>query len=74
MDIVEELCKILKPFQECTKSISTESSNLISLVRPLLTHMMSECRSGISSNPSIHELKVTIRNDLEKRSVKMLIC
>ena len=65
--VVEELSLILKPFKDCTMVMSTESSSSVSLIRPLLKKLMCHCRDGNTSVASLHELKETIYNDLDKR-------
>lgn len=69
---VVEMLKILKPFKEITRVMSTESSSSISLIRPLHQQMMRNLReptSEISLRASIHEMREIIRNDLETRLV-----
>lgn len=70
LEFIKMLCQILKPFKEATVIMSTESSASISLVRPLLHQLMAHCQAqsaSMHSQPALHELCETIKNDLESR-------
>lgn len=67
--ILESVCALLKPFNEATIVMSTESSSSVSLVRPLLKQLMASCdNKGADNMPaSLRELRQRIYNDLELR-------
>ena len=76
-EVIDELVEVLKPFKEITRVMSTESSSSISLIRPLHQQIMKNLRKPTTTESthrsSLHDMKETIRNDMEKRSVHVLL-
>lgn len=67
LDLMERLCQLLKPFKDVTLVISSEKSSSISLVRPLLSQLLSATVPSPNDLPMMNQVKATIHHDLEKR-------
>jgi hypothetical protein len=67
VDVVEQLCALLKPFKMVTVIMSTETSSSISLLRPLLHQLMEHAKPEVGDIPVIHQTKAAIYHDMEKR-------
>ena len=78
MTVLEKLVHILKPFQETTTLMSSESSCTLSLIRPLMCHLLRVTASGPELDgdesdepPIIHQMKAVMRHNLETRLVRL---
>ena len=69
INLLEEICKLLKPFKDVTTVMSTESSSSVSLIRPLLMQLKDHCKPTpeLEDLPLIHEAKAAMFHDLETR-------